>query len=73
MSTTASDQAIAISVFAAQDLYYNVTINPAIAIFTYVLICLPVQSQLTDCILHHSTLLLAAMFTHVYRCARHAG
>lgn len=24
--------------FAAQDLYYNVTINPAIAIFTYVLL-----------------------------------
>ncbi|RPD53682.1 OPT oligopeptide transporter [Lentinus tigrinus ALCF2SS1-7] len=36
MSTTASDQAIAISVFAAQDLYYNITINPAIAIFTLI-------------------------------------
>ena len=73
MSTTASDQAIAISVFAAQDLYYNVTINPAIAIFTYVLWCPPVQSQLMDCILHHPTFLLAPMFTRVYRCARNAG
>jgi len=36
MSTTSSDQAIAISVFAAQDLYYNVVINPAIAIFTLI-------------------------------------
>ncbi|KAI0691079.1 OPT oligopeptide transporter [Cerioporus squamosus] len=36
MSTTASDQAIAISVFAAQDLYYNITINPAIAVFTLI-------------------------------------
>ncbi|KAI0628167.1 OPT oligopeptide transporter [Trametes polyzona] len=36
MSTTASDQAIAISVFAAQDLYYHVTVNPAIAIFTLI-------------------------------------
>lgn len=41
MSTTASDQAIAISVFAAQDLYYNITINPAIAVFTYVLAAAP--------------------------------
>ncbi|KZT69481.1 OPT superfamily oligopeptide transporter [Daedalea quercina L-15889] len=36
MSTTASDQAIAISVFAAQDLYYSVTVNPAIGIFTLI-------------------------------------
>ncbi len=36
MSTTASDQANAISVFAAQDLYYHVAVNPAIGIFTYV-------------------------------------
>lgn len=39
MSTTASDQAIAISVFAAQDLYYHVAVNPAIGIFTYVFLC----------------------------------
>ncbi|TFY51641.1 hypothetical protein EVJ58_g10458 [Rhodofomes roseus] len=36
MSTTASDQAIAISVFAAQDLYYHVAVNPAIGIFTLI-------------------------------------
>ncbi|KAI0334676.1 OPT oligopeptide transporter [Cubamyces sp. BRFM 1775] len=36
MSTTASDQAIAISVFAAQELYYNVSINAGIAIFTLI-------------------------------------
>ncbi|KAH9915092.1 OPT oligopeptide transporter [Fomitopsis serialis] len=36
MSTTASDQAIAISVFAAQDLYYNVSVGPAIGIFTLI-------------------------------------
>lgn len=36
--TTASDQAIAISVFAAQDLYYHVAVNPAIGIFTYVFV-----------------------------------
>ncbi|TFK88965.1 OPT oligopeptide transporter [Polyporus arcularius HHB13444] len=36
MSTTASDQAAAISVFAAQDLYYHITVNPAIAIFTLI-------------------------------------
>ncbi|KAI0692131.1 OPT oligopeptide transporter [Cerioporus squamosus] len=36
MSTTASDQAAAISVFAAQDLYYHINVNPAIAIFTLI-------------------------------------
>ncbi|KAI0365212.1 OPT oligopeptide transporter [Pilatotrama ljubarskyi] len=36
MSTTASDQALAISVFAAQDLYYHTTVNAAIAIFTLI-------------------------------------
>ncbi|KAH9889084.1 OPT oligopeptide transporter [Cubamyces lactineus] len=36
MSTTASDQAIAIAVFAAQELYYNVSINAGIAIFTLI-------------------------------------
>ncbi|CDO68155.1 hypothetical protein BN946_scf184938.g7 [Trametes cinnabarina] len=36
MSTTASDQAIAISVFAAQELYYHVNINAGIAIFTLI-------------------------------------
>ena len=34
MSTTASDSAIAISIFAAQDLYYNVKPNAAVGIFT---------------------------------------
>ncbi|VDC02955.1 unnamed protein product [Peniophora sp. CBMAI 1063] len=36
MSTTASDQAIAISVFAAQDLYYNVSVNAGVGIFTLI-------------------------------------
>ncbi|RDX43336.1 OPT oligopeptide transporter [Lentinus brumalis] len=36
MSTTASDQAAAISVFAAQDLYYHISVSPAIAIFTLI-------------------------------------
>ncbi|KAI0762192.1 OPT oligopeptide transporter protein-domain-containing protein [Trametes elegans] len=36
MSSTASDQAIAISVSAAQDLYYHTTINAAIPIFTLI-------------------------------------
>ena len=36
MSTTASDQAIAISVFAAQDLYYNVRPNAAVGVFTLI-------------------------------------
>lgn len=37
MSTTASDSAVAISIFAAQDLYYNVEVNAAVGIFTWVL------------------------------------
>ncbi|KAF7964488.1 hypothetical protein HWV62_6985, partial [Athelia sp. TMB] len=36
MSTTASDSAIAISIFAAQDLYYNVKPNAAVGIFTLI-------------------------------------
>ncbi|KAI0028897.1 OPT oligopeptide transporter [Vararia minispora EC-137] len=36
MSTTASDQAIAIAVFAAQDLYYNLSVAPSVAIFTLI-------------------------------------
>jgi hypothetical protein len=34
MASTASDASIAISIFATQDLYYNVRPNVAIAIFT---------------------------------------
>jgi hypothetical protein len=36
MAATASDSALAISVFAAQDLYYNVRPNAGVGIFTYV-------------------------------------
>jgi OPT family small oligopeptide transporter len=36
MSTTASDSAVAISIFAAQDLYYNVEVNAAVGIFTLI-------------------------------------
>lgn len=34
MSSTASSSALAISIFAAQDLYYNVRPNAAVGIFT---------------------------------------
>jgi hypothetical protein len=33
MASTASDSSIAISTFAAQDLYYNVKLNAAVGIF----------------------------------------
>ncbi|KAK0226690.1 OPT oligopeptide transporter [Armillaria fumosa] len=36
MSSTASDSALAISIFAAQDLYYNVRPNAAVGIFTLI-------------------------------------
>ena len=36
MSSTASSSALAISIFAAQDLYYNVRPNVAVGIFTFV-------------------------------------
>lgn len=36
MSATASDSALAISIFAAQDLYYNVRPNAAVGIFTLI-------------------------------------
>jgi hypothetical protein len=36
MASTASASALAISVFAAQDLYYNVRPNAAVGVFTYV-------------------------------------
>jgi OPT family small oligopeptide transporter len=36
MSATASDSALAISIFAAQDLYYNVRPNPAVGVFTLI-------------------------------------
>ncbi|KZP29051.1 OPT oligopeptide transporter [Athelia psychrophila] len=36
MATTASDSAVAISIFAAQDLYYNVKPNAAVGIFTLI-------------------------------------
>ncbi|KIY67540.1 OPT oligopeptide transporter [Cylindrobasidium torrendii FP15055 ss-10] len=36
MSTTASNSALAISIFAAQELYYNVTPNAAVGIFTLI-------------------------------------
>ena len=36
MSSTASSSALAISIFAAQDLYYNVRPNAAVGIFTFV-------------------------------------
>lgn len=36
MAATASDNTIAISIFAAQDLYYHVKPNAAVGIFTYV-------------------------------------
>ena len=36
MASTASDSSIAISIFAAQDLYYNVKVNAAVAIFTLI-------------------------------------
>ncbi|KZP29075.1 OPT oligopeptide transporter [Athelia psychrophila] len=36
MATTASDSAVAISIFAAQDLYYDVTPNAAVGIFTLI-------------------------------------
>lgn len=36
MATTASDNSIAISIFAAQDLYYNVEVNAAVGIFTLI-------------------------------------
>lgn len=34
MAATASDSALAISIFAAQDLYYSVIPNPAVGVFT---------------------------------------
>jgi hypothetical protein len=34
MSATASDSALAISIFAAQDLFYNVKPNAGVGIFT---------------------------------------
>ncbi|KAF7302311.1 OPT oligopeptide transporter [Mycena chlorophos] len=37
MASTASSSALAISIFAAQELYYNVETNVAVGIFTYVL------------------------------------
>ena len=36
MGATSSDSALAISIFAAQDLYYNVKPNAATAIFTLI-------------------------------------
>ncbi len=36
MSSTASDSALAISIFAAQDLYYDVRPNAAVGIFTLI-------------------------------------
>ncbi len=36
MSSTASDGALAISIFAAQDLYYNVRPNASLGIFTLI-------------------------------------
>ena len=36
MATTASYDAVAISIFAAQDLYYNVKVNAVVGIFTLV-------------------------------------
>jgi len=36
MSSTAAAAALAISIFAAQDLYYNVRPNAAVGIFTFV-------------------------------------
>ncbi|PFH46431.1 hypothetical protein AMATHDRAFT_77677 [Amanita thiersii Skay4041] len=36
MSSTASSSALAINIFAAQDLYYNVRPNPAVGIFTLI-------------------------------------
>jgi len=36
MCSTASDSALAISIFAAQDLYYNVKPNAAVGIFTLI-------------------------------------
>ncbi|KAF7799677.1 hypothetical protein EIP86_010917 [Pleurotus ostreatoroseus] len=36
MSSTASDSALAISIFAAQDLYYHIRPNPATGIFTLI-------------------------------------
>jgi len=36
MCSTASDSALAISIFAAQDLYYNVRPNAAVGIFTLI-------------------------------------
>jgi hypothetical protein len=35
MAATASSSALAISIFAAQDLYYNVIPNAGVGIFTY--------------------------------------
>jgi hypothetical protein len=36
MAATASSSALAISIFAAQDLYYNISPNAGVGIFTYV-------------------------------------
>lgn len=38
MASTASSSALAISIFAAQDLYYNVRPNAAVGIFTWVIL-----------------------------------
>lgn len=36
MSSTASASALAISILASQDLYYNIEVNPGVGIFTSV-------------------------------------